>query len=128
MRSYIFLSRKDIGSTQRLSLNMSNLQRKRQPLLHIGSTRGGESITLTGSDFERHKWIMGITGSGKSTFLAWIALSLLRLGIAFCVIDPHGDLARLIVSLLASSDFFKTEKAQKLWFIDFNRDDRTIPF
>src|SRR6266702_644108 len=99
---------------------MSKLQRSRQPLLHIGSTRGGESITLTGSDFERHKWIIGITGSGKSTFLAWIALLLLRQEIAFCIIDPHGDLCRLILSLLAGSGFFNHDKAyQRLWFIDF---------
>ncbi len=99
-----------------------------QPFLHIGTTSGGKGLTLTGSDFERHKWIMGISGSGKSTFLAWIAVSLLRLGIAFCVIDPHGDLARHILSLLASSDFFKSKQAENLWFIDFARSERTIPF
>ncbi len=107
---------------------MSQLQRNTQPFLVLGTSGGGTSLTLTDADFERHKWIMGISGSGKSTLLAWIALSLLRLGIAFCVIDPHGDLARHILSLLASSDFFKSKQAEHLWFIDFARSDRTIPF
>src|SRR5437588_2099800 len=97
-----------------------------KPLLVLGSDAGGKFI-LTGSDFELHKVISGITGSGKSTFLAWIALSLLRQGVAFSLIDPHGDLCRLILQLLLSSDFFSNKKSfEKLWFVDFNRTDRAI--
>src|SRR5437879_5136457 len=95
-----------------------------QPFLLLGTTSEGNAVTLTGSDFEWHKVISGITGSGKSTFLAWIAISLLRQGIAFSLIDPHGDLCRLILQLLLSSDFFSSQRSfQKLWFCDFNRKD-----
>src|SRR2546421_3236964 len=99
-----------------------------QPFLFLGTGNNGKLI-LSGSDFERHEVISGITGSGKSTFLAWIALSLLRQGVAFSLIDPHGDLCRLILQLLLSSDFFSNKKSfEKLWFVDFNRTDAAIAF
>src|SRR5438874_734768 len=120
------------GSDQKIhhwSVKMKSLQHKPQPFLLLGSTSEGNAVTLTGSDFEQHKVISGITGSGKSTFLAWIALSLLREGIAFSLIDPHGDLCRLILHLLLSSDFFSSPKSfQRLWFVDFNRADSAIAF
>src|SRR6266700_3704681 len=104
------------------SLNLRTLQRNPQPFLHIGTTSEGESITLTGQEFQRFNWVQGISGSGKSTFLAWIALSLLRLGITILLIDPHGDLARLILSLLAATDFFKSpHNFDRLDFVDFAR-------
>src|SRR5437867_1680865 len=108
---------------------MSSLQRKQPPFLHLGTTSGGESITLTGQEFERFKWVQGVSGSGKSTFLAWIALSLLRLAIPVVLIDPHGDLCRLVLNLLVSTDFFSREIGfDRLWFVDFNRQDSAIAF
>ncbi|MGH2495785.1 MAG: helicase HerA domain-containing protein [Ktedonobacteraceae bacterium] len=99
-----------------------------QPFLLLGTGNRGQVI-LSGSDFERHKVISGITGSGKSTFLAWIALSLLRQGVGFSLIDPHSDLSRLILQLLMQTDFFSNKKSfEKLLFVDFNRTDAAIPF
>src|SRR5207244_3786083 len=111
-----------------LGMRGEKYMNKQHPFLLLGSGAGGK-LTLTGSDFERHKVISGITGSGKSTFLAWIVVSLLRQGIAFSLIDPHGDLCRLILQLLLSSDFFSSPKSfEKLWFVDFNRTDAAIAF
>ena len=108
---------------------MSSLQRKQPPFLHLGTTSGGESITLTGQEFERFKWVQGVSGSGKSTFLAWIVLSLLRLGITTVLVDPHADLCRLVLNLLAQTDFFKSPKGfEHLHFIDFARPDRSPAF
>src|SRR5712692_3564253 len=101
---------------------MSKLQHKPQPFLFLGTTSEGESITLTGQEFQRFLWVSGLTGAGKSTFLAWIVLSLLRLSITVVLIDPHGDLARLIVNLLTSTDFYP-HGFDRLHFIDFNRKD-----
>ncbi len=101
-----------------------------QPVLPLGHTVvGNKPVALSGIDFERHKHIIGISGSGKSSFIASIALFLLRLGIAFCLIDPHGDLCLLILSLLASSssNFFSKKKAyERLRYINFNRQDAAI--
>ena len=109
---------------------MSNLQHRPRPSLVLGSTvEGNKLVTLTGFDFERHKHIIGISGSGKSSFLASCALLLLRQGIPFALVDPHGDLCKLILSLLASSDFFRHPKAyDRLWYVDFNRSDAAIAF
>src|SRR5258708_6568364 len=120
------------GSDQKIpqwSLQMSKLQHKPQPFLFLGTTSEGETITLTGQEFQRFRWVQGISGSGKSTFLAWIALSLLRLGITVLLIDPHGDLARLILNLLAATDFFSSPKNfERLYFIDFARSDAALAF
>src|SRR5216684_6768916 len=96
-----------------------------QPSLPLGFTiEGNKLVALDGFHFERHKHIIGISGSGKSSFIASIVVFLLRLGISFCLIDPHGDLAKLILSLLASSDFYNNPRAyDRLWYVDLNRQD-----
>lgn len=43
-----------------------------------------------------HTYIIGQTGTGKSTLLGNIAFQDARLGNGFCLIDPHGDLAELL--------------------------------
>src|SRR5579864_8563378 len=82
-------------SLKETSMKHSNLSQ--QPHLVLGSPiQGRHVVTLTGQEFSRHKWLLGVSGSGKSSLLAWIAVSLLRQNIAFMLIDPHGDLTRLI--------------------------------
>ncbi len=108
---------------------MRTLQRNPQPFLHIGTTSEGESITLTGQELSRFKWVQGLSGSGKSTFMAWLVLSLLRLNYTVVLIDPHADLTRLILGLLAATDFFKHPKSfERLNFIDFARKDAAPAF
>lgn len=111
-------------------MNVPVLQHKPQLTLPLGHTvEGNKLVTLTGIDFERHKHIIGISGSGKSSFLATIALLLLRQGVPFTLIDPHADLSKLILSLLASSDFYTNPRAyENLWYVDFNRSDAAIAF
>ena len=73
-----------------------------KPLLPLGHTvEGNKFVALDGLNFERHKHIIGISGSGKSSFIASIVVFLLRQGISFTLIDPHGDLAKLVLTLLA---------------------------
>jgi ABC-type lipoprotein export system ATPase subunit len=40
-----------------------------------------------------HLYIVGQTGTGKSTLLQHLALQDAQRGIGLCLIDPHGDLA-----------------------------------
>ena len=109
---------------------MSQSLPKAQPFLPLGYTsQGNRLVTLTGSDFTCHKHLLGVSGSGKSSYLASVAVFLLRQGIAFMLIDPHGDLAKLVLTLLASGDFFAREKAyDRLWYVDFARTDAAIAF
>jgi type IV secretory pathway TraG/TraD family ATPase VirD4 len=45
------------------------------------------------ADRMHHLYVIGQTGTGKSTFLLNLALQDARAGRGFCMIDPHGDLA-----------------------------------
>ena len=46
---------------------------------------------------ERHVYIVGKSGSGKSTFLFNLAMGDIHAGEGVAVIDPHGDLAEDIL-------------------------------
>src|SRR5258708_31185541 len=95
------------------------------PLGHI--VEGNKLVVLDGFNFERHKHIIGISGSDKSSFIASIVVFLLRQGISFCLIDPHGDLAKLIISLLASSDFYSNPRAyDRLWLLEYSRSSAAV--
>lgn len=65
-------------------------------LVKIGRTLGmmGEhdfEIDLDRSQF-RHAWLLGKSGTGKSTLLRSIIVEAMRSGLGVAVIDPHGDL------------------------------------
>lgn len=47
-----------------------------------------------------HLYIIGQTGTGKSTLLQNMACQDARRGIGFCLIDPHGDLARSLAATI----------------------------
>lgn len=49
------------------------------------------SIDLSRGQF-RHGWLLGKSGTGKSTLLRNIIVAAIRAGIGLIVIDPHGDL------------------------------------
>lgn len=79
----------------------------------IRSTRGG-FLTLGETDFRdqhrafglpledrlRHLWIIGKTGSGKSTLIANLVRQDLVSGDGLAVIDPHGDLIETLLPLV----------------------------
>ncbi len=51
-----------------------------------------------------HAHVLGKTGSGKSYFLAALFLSMWRAGMAATLIDPHGDLAELVLTQLVAAE------------------------
>ena len=63
-------------------------------ILGLADTRqGARPFGVSASDRLNHQYIIGQTGTGKSTLLANMALQDARHGAGFCLIDPHGDLA-----------------------------------
>jgi type IV secretory pathway TraG/TraD family ATPase VirD4 len=58
---------------------------------------------ITGEDRLSHLYVIGKTGTGKSTLIETMALQDLERGNGFAVIDPHGDLAERIASLVPMS-------------------------
>lgn len=58
-------------------------------------------ISLTLQDLSHHQYILGATGTGKSTLIAREVIQAFENGICCLVIDPHGDLAYEIVEGVA---------------------------
>ncbi len=54
------------------------------------------------NDRRRHTYIIGKTGTGKSTLIANLAISDIRNRKGMCIIDPHGDLCETILDYIPS--------------------------
>lgn len=57
-------------------------------------------IGLTLEERSRHVYIIGATGTGKSTLLTTMILEDLKKGNGVCVIDPHGELITQLTKLM----------------------------
>lgn len=57
-------------------------------------------IRLSLSDRQRHMYVVGQTGVGKSTFLENLALQDMLSGNGFAFVDPHGDTAERLLSMV----------------------------
>lgn len=53
-------------------------------------------------DRRRHFYIIGKTGTGKSTLIANMAIDDMRKKRGFCIIDPHGDLCETLLDYVPS--------------------------
>ena len=62
--------------------------------LHHGSET---DIGLTAAERERHVYIIGGTGNGKTTMLLYSIVQDIKSGKGVAVVDPHGDLAKTIL-------------------------------
>ncbi|HEY1074238.1 MAG TPA: type IV secretion system DNA-binding domain-containing protein [Patescibacteria group bacterium] len=60
-------------------------------------------VGLTDDDRSRHMYLIGQTGSGKSTVIYHMAKDDIRKGRGLAVIDPHGDLAEDLVATVPES-------------------------
>ncbi|MGH7237054.1 MAG: hypothetical protein ACREGF_00780 [Candidatus Saccharimonadales bacterium] len=57
-------------------------------------------IRLSLLDRQRHMYVVGQTGTGKSTFLENLALQDMLEGNGFAFVDPHGDTAEKLLSMV----------------------------
>lgn len=88
--------------------------------LFIGKSvfRGQERpVYLLNPDRQRHVYIVGATGTGKSTLLAQMILQDIRAGRGVCFIDPH-DTYELIMESLPP------ERAEDVIYFDVSNRDR----
>ncbi|MEX0881671.1 MAG: TraM recognition domain-containing protein [Candidatus Saccharimonadales bacterium] len=70
-------------------------------LLGYNLFRGAKkAIRLTVEDRARHVYIVGQTGTGKSVFMENLALQDMLEGRGFCFVDPHGDAAERLLSMV----------------------------
>lgn len=73
-----------------------------------------------GDDRRRHFYIIGKTGTGKSTLIANMAISDIRKGHGVAVVDPHGDLSEILL------DYIPSRRINEVAYLDPSRTDRTF--
>ena len=77
------------------------------------------TLRLTRQQARSHMHVLGKTGSGKSYFLAGLFLAFLDAGMPVTLIDPHGDLAELVLShLVACGVFTDPNSYDRLVYLD----------
>lgn len=70
-------------------------------LLGYNLFRGAKKpVRLTLHDRQRHMYVVGQTGTGKSTFLENLALQDMLNGDGFAFVDPHGDTAEKLLAMV----------------------------
>lgn len=70
-------------------------------LLGYNMFRGAKKpIRLSQQDRARHMYVVGQTGTGKSTYLENLALQDMLEGRGFAFVDPHGDTAEKLLSMV----------------------------
>ena len=76
---------------------LSHLQTEGTRVGQLPSSRGRQ-VAIGLDDRFRHTYVVGQTGTGKSTLLMNMALDDITAGHGVCVIDPHGDLVEGLLS------------------------------
>ena len=66
----------------------------------IARTATGGGVAFSREERERHVYLVGKSGSGKSTALFNLAMHDIYAGEGVAVIDPHGDLAEAIIDAM----------------------------
>jgi Type IV secretion-system coupling protein DNA-binding domain len=104
----------------------------RRPSLTLG-TYGpsflGRPFRLGAAGIAAHKHVIGLTGQGKSKFLASMFMQLFQQGIGCALIDPHADLANDVLGALADAGHFaRPDARERLYFVDFGQSGRYVPF
>lgn len=70
-------------------------------LIGVNEFRGEKKeIRLSKEDRRRHVYVIGSTGMGKSVFMRNIAYQDMQEGRGFAFIDPHGDVAEELLSMV----------------------------
>jgi hypothetical protein len=97
-----------------------------------GPITGHDLVTLPTSAL-MHAHCIGKSGYGKSYWLASLFVLLLSHGVSATLIDPSGDLARLVLKLLIATRFFETypDAMERVIYLDIPRAaerERFVPF
>lgn len=76
-------------------------------------------VYMSEADRERHMYIIGRTGTGKTEFLKTMILQDIRAGKGLCIIDPH-DLAEQLLG------YIPPERAEDVIFFDPSDEERPM--
>ncbi|MEO0160382.1 MAG: type IV secretion system DNA-binding domain-containing protein [candidate division WOR-3 bacterium] len=76
-----------------IELIESSKQTKKSCLIGVNYFKNLKNeIRINYSDLRKHAYIVGQTGTGKTTLITTMVLDAIRNGKGVCLIDPHGDL------------------------------------
>ena len=87
---------------------------------HDGETR---RVSLSTEARLRHSYIIGASGTGKSTLLLSMAMQDIQAGNGFAVLDPHGDLIDDILARIPAEragDVVVFDPADEAYPVGFN--------
>jgi len=90
--------------------------------LAIATTPAGAGVVFTRDERERHLYVVGKSGAGKSTFLFNLAMSDIIAGEGVAIIDPHGDLALDILDAMPRS------RINDVCYLDVGETERPVGF
>ena len=98
-----------------------SLKTNKLDLVFAKNSFGGTTndIGLTLEEREKHMYVIGATGTGKTTMILAMVNQDISHGKGLCVIDPHGDLAESTMACIPQE--------RKTDFIYFNPDDIKYP-
>jgi hypothetical protein len=72
---------------------------KQNPVTILGSDREtGTDIVISQAARQQGLYVIGANGTGKSTLLAQMILTDISQGYGVCLIEPHGDLTKTVLS------------------------------
>ncbi len=101
---------------------MSDLKKDKNPITPFAITDFRdikEKFGINGKDRQGHMYILGKSGTGKSTLIKNLVISDIKAGNGVALIDPHGDLAEDVL------DFVPKERINDV--IYFNPQDLEYP-
>lgn len=87
---------------------------------HDGETR---RVSLSTDERLRHTYVIGASGTGKSTLLLSMAMQDIEAGDGFAVLDPHGDLIEDILTRIPqerAGDIVVFDPADEAYPVGFN--------
>ncbi|MGI8908362.1 MAG: type IV secretion system DNA-binding domain-containing protein [Candidatus Sumerlaeaceae bacterium] len=87
---------------------------------HLGKTG---DVSLTADERTRHMYVLGASGTGKSTFLLNLILQDIERGEGVGVLDPHGDLIDEILARIPKErldDVVLVDPGDEEWPVGFN--------
>ncbi len=101
----------------------SKFDEEKKDVNFLAQTEFKNKLTTFGiktQDRRRHIYIIGKTGSGKSTLIANMAINDMRNRRGFCIIDPHGDLCETIL------DYVPSYRINDIVYLDPSDQDRAF--